>query len=312
VYNAVVKTLALMNLCCILYAADIRIGIVGTDTSHVPAFTKMLHDETLGAKVVAAWKGGSPDFPQSASRVDGFAEELRSKYGVEIVPDLATMLTKVDAVMLESVDARQHLEQARQIIAAGKPMFIDKPLAATLADAREIARLAKAAGVPWFSTSSLRYGAVAASARFPDITGASVWGPGTIAPQFPLDLSWYVVHPIEILYSILGPGCESVSRTSSANSDVIVGRWKDGRIGTVYAVRPDADYGAVVFHGKSVSDIHPSKSAASEYRPLLLEIVKFFQSKVPPVNNSETLEIISFMDAGLRSKNSGGAVAKLE
>jgi len=307
VYNAVVKTALLFAFACVLPAADLRIGIVGTDTSHVPAFTKMLHEEALGAKVVAAWKGGSKDLPQSATRVDQFAEDLRTKYGVEIVPELAAMLGKVDAVLLESVDARVHLELARQVIAAKKPLFIDKPLAATLEDAKEIARLAKAAGVPWFSTSSLRYGAIGEAAKFADTTAATVWGPGTILPQFQLELSWYAIHPIEVLYTIMGRGCETVSRTSTANGDAVVGRWKDGRIGTVYAARPDADYGAIVFHGKEVADLHPKKGAASEYRPLLLEIVKFFQTRKPPVANEETLEIMAFMDAAQRSKQQGGA-----
>ena len=146
-------------------AADIRLGIIGTDTSHVPAFTQMLNsepgakDHIAGARVVAAYKGGSKDIESSISRVDQYAEEIRAKWGVEIVPDIATLLSKVDAVLLTSVDGRVHLEQARPVIAAHKPLFIDKPLASTLEDAREIARLAKEAGVPWFSSSSLRFGA---------------------------------------------------------------------------------------------------------------------------------------------------------
>jgi hypothetical protein len=160
--------------------------------------------------------------------------------------------------------------------------------------------------VPWFSTSSLRYGAIGGNVSFPDVTGATVWGPGPILPQFALDLSWYAIHPIEVLYTILGRGCETVSRTSGANGDVIVGRWKDGRIGTVYAARPDADYGAVIFRGKEVVDLHPKKAAASEYRPLVMEIVKFFQTGKPPVANEDTLEMFAFMDAAQRSKADGG------
>jgi hypothetical protein len=311
VYNAFVKPALLFALSsCLAFcvsAADLRVGIIGTDTSHVPAFTKMLNEESVGARVVAAYKGGSKDVPQSATRVDGFAEEIKTKWGVEIVPDIATLLGKVDAVLLESLDARVHLEQARQVIAAKKPLFIDKPLAATLEDAREIARLAKAAGVPWFSTSSLRYGAIGGNVSFPDVTAATVWGPGPVIPQFALDLSWYAIHPIEVLYTIMGKGCEMVSRTSGPNGDMVVGKWKDGRIGTVYAARPDADYGAVIFRGKEVVDLHPKKSAASEYRPLVLEIVKFFQTGKPPVSNEDTLEIFAFMDAAQRSKDKGGA-----
>ena len=152
-----------------LHAADLRVGIIGTDTSHVPAFTQMLNDDPSaadhipGARVVAAFKGGSPDVANSSNRVDGFADQVRTKWGVEIVPDIPSLLAKVDVVLLSSLDGRVHLEQARQVIAAHKPVFIDKPLASTYQDALEIARLAKAAGVPWFSSSSLRFGEIAAA-----------------------------------------------------------------------------------------------------------------------------------------------------
>jgi hypothetical protein len=122
----------------------------------------------------------------------------------------------------------------------------------------------------------------------------------------PLDLSWYGVHATEVLYTILGPGCQTVTRATGPNGDAVTGRWKDGRLGTVYVARPDADYGALIFRGKEVSDLHPKKSAASEYRPLLLEIVKFFQTGTPPVSNQETLEIFAFLDAAQRSKEQGG------
>jgi hypothetical protein len=270
----------------------------------------MLNEENLGARVVAAYKGGSKDFEPSYSRIEGFAEQIQSKWRVELVPDIATLLSKVDGVLLLSVDARSHLAEARQVIAAHKPLFIDKPLAATLEDAREIARLAKAANVPWFSSSSLRYGAVTAGLR-PGATGAIAWGPGTIHEDFPLELSWYGIHAVEVLYTILGRGCESVSRTSGPNGDTVTGRWKDGRVGAVYVARPDADYGAIVFYGKDTVEAHPKKSAASEYRPLVLQIVKFFQSGVPPVANEDTLEIFAFLDAAQRSKQQNGAAVVL-
>src|SRR5450432_52524 len=192
VYNAIVK-LAVVLLAAAwcadcAAAADLRLGIVGTDTSHVPAFTKLLNgdpaepDHIPGARVVAAYKGGSQDIAESVNRVDQFAEQIHTKYGVEIVPDIATLLSKVDAVVMTSIDGRIHLAQAKPVIAAHKPLFIDKPLAATLEDAREIARLAREAGVPWFSSSSLRFGPIGAAMKLPDvtsaITGANTWGPG--------------------------------------------------------------------------------------------------------------------------------------
>jgi predicted dehydrogenase len=296
VYNAVIVNLTL------LLAAALRIGIIGTDTSHVPAFTQALTEQ--GMQVVAAYKGGSKDVESSASRVDNFAKQIADKYNVEIVPDIPTLLSKVDAVLIESVDGRVHLEQARQVIAARKPFFIDKPLAATYEDAREIARLAKAAGVPWFSSSSLRFGEIAAAGKFSDVTGASTFGPGDLEPHHYLELSWYAIHTVELLYTLMGPGCESVTRTSTADTDVVVGRWKDGRIGTVRAIRPHSDYGAVVYRGKQIVEIKPQ--GAGSYKPLVDQIAKFFQSGVPPVPNDETLEIFAFMDAAQKSKEQGG------
>ena len=296
-------------------SADLRIGVIGTDTSHVPAFTQMLNsadgakDHVPGARVVAAYKGGSKDIESSISRVDQYADEVRTKWGVEIVPDIATLLGKVDAVLLTSIDGRVHLEQARPVIAAHKPLFIDKPLAATLEDAREIARLAKQAGVPWFSSSSLRYGEIGATMKFADATGAATWGPGPFDPHHYLDLSWYAIHPVELLYTLLGAGCESVTRISGENADLIVGRWKDGRLGTVRTIRPYSEYGAVVYRQKEIVEAKPQ--AAGSYRPLLLEIVKFFETGKPPVSNEETLEIFAFMDAAQRSKEQGGKTVTL-
>jgi hypothetical protein len=296
------------------WGADLRLGIVGTDTSHVGAFTKILNDEASpdhvpGARIVVAYKGGSKDVESSYSRVDKYAEELRTKWNIEIVRDIPTLCKKVDAVLIESVDGRAHLEQAKQVIAAGKPVFIDKPLASTLEDAREIARLAKEANVPWFSSSSLRYGEIATSMKFPDASAVITWGPGPLEEHHKLDLSWYAIHPIEMLYALLGPGCEQVSRICTPDGDIVTGVWKNGKTGTVRTERPYGEYGAVVFRPKAVIQSRPKATAG--YRPLLVEIVKFFETKQPPVPNEETLEIFAFMDAAQRSKDEGGKPVRL-
>jgi hypothetical protein len=309
-----VKQIALLLAVTAAAQAEVRLGIIGTDTSHVIAFTKILNDPMSpdhlpGARVVAAFKGGSKDLKDSYGRVDKFADELRNTWKVEFVNDIPSLCKKVDAVLLESVDGRVHLEQAKPVIAAGKPLFIDKPLAASLEDAREIARLAKEAGVPWFSSSSLRFGEIGTTMKFNDTTAAVTWGPGPLEEHHHLDLSWYAIHPIEMLYALMGPGCEEVTRTFTPNGDVITGKWKDGRTGTVHALRKSSAYGAVVFRPKQA--VQSSPKAAAGYRPLLVEIVKFFETRQPPVSNAETLEIFAFMDAALRSKQEGGKPMRL-
>ncbi len=294
--------------------ADLRLGIIGTDTSHVIAFTRAFNDPSApdhvpGARVVAAYKGGSPDLPVSYQRVDKFAAELESKYGIEFVPDIPTLCKKVDAILLESVDGRVHLKQVKEAVAARKPIFIDKPLAATLEDAQEIARVAAEAGTPWFSSSSSRFGGIATSLKFADATGVVTWGPSPLEKLFPLDLAWYGIHSIELLYTLMGPGCEEVRRIEMRDADVIVGRWKDGRTGTVYALRGPGNSGAVIFRPKTVVQSDPK--AEGGYAPLLREVVKFFQTGKPPVSNEETVEIFAFMDAAQRSKAAGGQPVRL-
>jgi predicted dehydrogenase len=306
----------LAAVCCV-FAADIRVGIIGTDTSHVPAFTKLLNGDPseaghiAGARVVAAYKAGSPDLPESANRVENFAKEIHEKYGVEIVPDIATLLSKVDAVLIESVDGRPHLAQAKPVIAAKKPFFVDKPLAATYEDAKEIVRLAKAAGVPFFSSSSSRFGAIA-KAKTEGMGGVMTWGPGPFEEHHnKLDLSWYAIHPIEMLFALMGRGCETVTRVSGKDEDLITCVWKDGRLGSVRAMRPYGDYGAVIAKGREEIVVHPKPGDAVNYQPLVVEIIKMFQTGKAPVDPDETLEIFGFMDAAQKSKEQGGRPVKI-
>src|SRR5439155_1992774 len=297
-----------------IYAVEpIRVGIIGLDTSHCIEFTRIFNDASdpehvPGVRVVAAFKGGSPDIDASRNRVDGFTAELRDKWKIKIFDSIPTLCTMVDAVLLESLDGRAHLEQVRPVLAAGKPVFIDKPLADSYHDASEIARLAKQAGVPWFSSSSLRFWEetqrLKSSPETGGIVGCEVYGPCPIQPQQP-DLMWYGIHAIEALYTIMGPGCETVTRVNTDGTDVLVGKWRDGRVGVMRGIRKGPhEYGITLFGAKAVLR---SGSQRESYRPLLVEIAKFFRTRMPPVNQDESLEIIAFTEAGDISKARAGA-----
>jgi predicted dehydrogenase len=302
----------LLVLLPLLASAEIRVGIIGTDTSHATAFTALLNDPSNpkhipGAKVVAAYKGGSSDLPASAKRVDQYADELVKRWGVKLYDDIPSMCRDVDAILLESVDGRPHLAQARLAFAANKPVFIDKPLASTFADAQAIAKLARDNGVPWFSASSLRWVPLVEQLKSPSNKSVTTWGPAELEPTHQLDLSWYGIHAVELLYALLGPGCEEVTRTVNGDVETVTGKWGGGRIGTVQLLRPDAGFGAVAIRGPKVA----MGEAPVDYAPMLREIVKFFETRQPPVAPEETLEIFAFMDAALRSKQQGGRPVKL-
>ncbi|MBI4903029.1 MAG: Gfo/Idh/MocA family oxidoreductase [Acidobacteria bacterium] len=319
------KLLTLAILPFLTFAADLRVGIIGLDTSHVVQFTQLLNDSSRsehvpGARVVAAFKGGSPDVAASVNRIEKFTAEVTSKWGVELVDSIPELCRRVDAVLLLSVDGRKHLEQARPVLQAKKPIFIDKPMAGSLKDAREIVKLARASGTPLFSASSQRYSseilALKANPKPGTILGAFTWGPAPIEPYLP-DLFWYGIHSIEALYALMGPGCESVTRTHTPAIDLLVAKWKDGRIGTVRGIREGAkSYGAVVFGSQGNLTTPPAGAPAGEARSnyvnLVREIVRFFQSGVPPVKLDETLEVFAFMEAAEVSKSRHGAAVALQ
>jgi predicted dehydrogenase len=314
----------------------IKIGLIGLDTSHAVAFTQLLNDPSRpdhvpGARVVAAFKQGSPEIEASATRIDKFTAELRDTWKVELVDSIDELVRKVDAVMLESVDGRAHLAQARAVLAARKPLFVDKPFTASVKDAVALAKLAREHGTPIFSSSSLRFTddvqGVKRDPRVHQVQGAITWGPATLEPHHP-DLFWYGIHAVEMLYTFMGPGCERVTRTNAAGADAVVGHWKDGRIGIVRGTRDSAQtYGQVVFGPKAiVSTPEPSASPSnagatatsttasngappkrSSYYGLLVAIVEFFRTGKSPVPIDETLEIMAFMEAADLSKTRKGA-----
>lgn len=297
----------------IAQAEVFRIGMIGLDTSHVTAFTRQINDpkNDYGCKVVAGFPGGSPDVTASATRVDRFTKELRETHGLDIVDSIEALCQRVDGIMLESVDGRPHLAQVKPAIAAGLPVFIDKPMAGSLADVIEIFRLAEQAKVPCWSSSSLRYALgiaeLKAAGSLGDILGCEVYSPCSFEPHHP-DLYWYGVHGVEILYTIMGTGCETVTRTHTADTDVVVGRWKDGRIATYRGIRKGkSGYAARIFGSKSIQ----STGKYGGYMPLVEEIVRFFKTGEVPVPAEETIELFTFMSAADASKLAGGAPVSL-
>lgn len=294
----------------------LRAGMIGLDTSHAPAFAKLLDGsqtsgDLAGVKVVAAFPGGSSDLPASADRVEGYTKDL-AKLGVEIVPSIDALLEKVDVVLLESVDGRPHLAQVLPVLRAKKPVFIDKPVAGTLTDAVAIFDAARELGVPCFSSSSLRFSkgilGMRSDPRVGRVIGCEARGPCTLEPHHP-DLFWYGIHGVETLFTIMGTGCTSVSRVQTEGTEFVVGTWNDGRVGTFRGLRAGAHgYGATVYGDKGIA---PS-GGYDGYEPLAVEIVKFFKSGKPPVSAEETLEIYAFMEAADESKRQGGKPVTLE
>lgn len=311
----------------------LRLGLIGLDTSHCVAFARTLNDpaaphHVAGARVVAAVKTWSPDMPASADRVEGFAATIEQELGIRLVPTIEQLCAEVDAVLVTSLDGRAHLDQARRVFAAGTRVFIDKPLAGSLRDVIEIFRLAEDAGVPVFSASAYRfYESMAAlkRAEVGEVRAAISYGPAYLDAHHP-DLFFYGIHPAEALFAMLGSGCESVVRTHTADSDVVTGTWRGGRLGVLHGLRTRAiPHRVTVFGSTGFAEQQPTGNKLSvfgalndspapdgdSYASLLREIVTFFQTGIPPVAAEETIELFAFMEAADESKRRGGRPVNL-
>jgi len=293
-------------------AQEIKVGIIGLDTSHVLAFTKAFNDAKAegplaNCKMVAAYPKGSPDIESSTSRVPKYIEQMKGM-GIEIVPSIEALLEKVDAVCLETNDGRPHLEQVLPVLKAKKRVFIDKPVAGSLEDAIAIYAASEKYGVPIFSSSSLRFSAQTQKVRngsIGKVSSANTGSPASIEKTHP-DLFWYGIHGVESLFTVMGTGCESVTRSKTDDGKIrVTGKWSGGRTG-IFEERKG--YGGSAKGAKGEAEVGKYDS----YKPLVVEIAKYFQTGKVPVSPEETLEIYAFMEAADESKRQGGKEITLE
>jgi hypothetical protein len=290
----------------------IRLGIVDFDSSHCVEFTKRINHVGVakeqwveGAKVVVGCPGESKLSPE---RIPGFTEQMK-KFGVPLVEKPEAILGQVDAVLIESVDGSVHLERAKPFLEAGVPCFVDKPFTCSVAHARELIELASRKKLPMFSSSALRYApevvAYASDESHGPVHGLTVHGPASLHERNP-GLFHYGIHAVEILYTLMGPGCERVTCIHEKGADVVTGRWKDGRLGTVRGIRTgSAPFGFTAYAAKGVKAVAVGTGVI--YRELLKKVIETLSSGKPPIDPAVTLEIVAFIEAAFRSGNNHGA-----
>lgn len=289
-------------------AAELRLGMIGMDTGHSIDFTELLNNPNAkghipGARVVAAYKVSSPDIKSSWSRVDGHAERLRKDYGVKFYDSIEEMVRHVDAVLMEDNDARRHVAQAKVVLRAGKRLYIEKPMTLSARDAIELFAFARQHNAGVMSASGARFGQEMQAIRngkIGRVQRAEMYSNVNLEPTNP-ELFWYGVHGVESLFTVLGPGIQTVTRVSSAPGKIVTeGRWADGRVGIFREGNRNL--------GRVVGDQGESSTAGrwDGYHPLVQAIITFFQTGVSPVPERETIEIMAFMEADILSKARGG------
>ena len=295
--------------------AEIRVGIIGLSV-HSADFTEILNsekatDKMKGCRVTSIFHPkGNEDVEFSLQQLNKFSEIIRA-HGVEFVSSIDAVVEQSDAVMLLTNDGRPHLEQVLPVLKAGKPVFIDKPIADTFKNVWALFRTSKEYGVPVFSSSALRYGRsvqdIAQGITIGKVLGADTYGPAPLQPSH-VDLFWDGIHAVETLFTVMGRGCEGVSRTHTPDSDLVVGNWSGNRLGVVRGLRGGrAGFGGTAYGANAIAPI----GGFQGYAPLVEAIVDFFRTKKAPVSMEETLEIYAFMEAAEKSKRQSGVRVNL-
>ncbi|GGD94403.1 Gfo/Idh/MocA family protein [Paenibacillus nasutitermitis] len=294
----------------------LKIGIIGTDTSHSIAFTELLNDSAHryhveGGKVTLAYPGGSPDFELSISRVAAFAGEMNSRFGVQIAERPEQVAEECDAVLLLSADGRVHKELFEAIVPYGKPIFIDKPLAASVVEAEFIAKLAEQWSVPVMSTSALRYAAALTKQNTntdDKVIRVDCYGPMYMEPT-QSGYFWYGIHLVEMLFTVLGSDCEQINASGSGDKETITGIWKNGVVGTIQGSKSGGfPFVAAIHREHSSSFVDIASEEKPFYASLLEQVMTMFHTGIPTVDMSTTLQVIRFIEAANESRDSGKPV----
>ena len=197
----------------------VRVGLIGLDTSHATSFADILHDpdnpfHIPGAKVVAAYPGGSADMPISTSRVGGFTSELRDKYGIRMMDAPEDVAEACDLVCILASDGRAHPALLRAVAGRCRSVFVDKPFAVSSVDAQAMMVLASEKGTRVFASSAFRYADGLVNALNAIRAGGE--RVKTCRVRYWLQIQetqgryfWYGIHASEMLLAIMGKGaCE--------------------------------------------------------------------------------------------------------
>lgn len=296
-------------------ASELTIGMIGLDTSHSPAFTKLLTDKSdpnhvPGTKVIAGFPGGVDDFEPSYSRVDKFTQQLKDEYGLEILDSPEAVAEKVDLIMITSADGRAHRGFFEKVAPAGKPVFIDKPLACSFDDAVAIYETASQHNVPLMTCSSLRYADVfQAALKESDspIKAVDTFGPMVVFGEQSPGYFWYGVHQVEMAVTALGAGAAQVQAVKTEFHDVALVTWDDGRSAVIHGQREvNNKFGAAIHRedGPSIADFN--KSTRPYYAMMLEQLVATLPHGKQAVPADEALSIVAIMEAANESREAGG------
>ncbi|MFJ7970201.1 Gfo/Idh/MocA family oxidoreductase [Psychrobacillus sp. NPDC096389] len=279
-----------------------NIGLIGLDTSHSEIFTRLLNDHhdlhyITGAKITHSIPTYSKDLPISSNRFSNYFEIVTNKYEVTPVENLEQFMNAVDAVIIGTVDGRNHLDWFKKIVAYRKPIFIDKPIVMSSVEMGELIELTNKHNTPVMSSSSLRFSeSVMKVAKEPNIRSGYFFGPTPLQVQMP-GYFWYGIHLLEMVVTIFGSEVEQMKLEVQPDCEYLHLRFTNGKH---VLIQGEDDwhnrFGAVLHLPDQVHLLKLWEEQKPYYAGLIEHVVQFFKTGISPVPLKETAQIIGLIE----------------
>ena len=272
----------------------IKIGFIDyyLDEWHANNYPQFFRQWTEGCEVAYAW--GQIDKPDGLT-----SRQWGEKYGVQVLDSMEEVIEKSDVLVVLSPDhPEKHVELCRLPLASGKPTYIDKTFAPTLAEAKQIFAMAENGNTPCYSSSALYYAAEYAAPRRKSVSMIDSWGPGEFAQ--------YSVHQLEPIVSIIPDAPVRVMSIGTPEFPAVLVEFAGGQRAKAAVWRTNGNFCMNIgYQDGSGEHIEVSSDF---WEDCTKAMAAFFRDPVPAVPHENTLRVISIIEAGQRAMQREGWV----
>ena len=289
----------------------VKIGLVGgTKVYHGMSFAEMFNGYDKDKAVAKKWGalyearvGENVRITHIWDEKKEDAEESAEICNIEnVVSNKEEMIGKVDGIIIADDCTMKHQKRALCFLEAGIPTFIDKPLSPDIKEAEDIVELAKKHNAPVMSCSSLRYAKETKEIREGKHNLGEILTGMSICKEGQGSLVFYGIHAMELLYSIVGPGIESIKNVGEKTKDILVVKYKDGRKFIVSAYEEISGIFQINLYGTKGNVSIKVEDFDYFYSEMLKDFVRMVETKKEPFPQEETLEIIRALVMGEKNR----------